>query len=172
MAVDDGEYRVQDLAVTMGEGARTGRLRIVTPFGAPVAPGDAPVEDRSVLRAVETELHAVLARTRVPYGWLAGLRPGAVLEVPVEALAAVRLEDADGRLVAHARLGQSQGMRALRLLDEPPDPIPDPVPVPVGRGTRPAPEAALGAAPETEVLAVEDQSAPADGPAPEASAPE
>ncbi len=118
MAVDDGEYRVQDLTVLLGDGARTGRLRIVTPYGAPVAGEPADSGDRSTLYAVEAELHAVLHRSVVPYRWLAELRPGALLEIPAEALAAVRIEDGDGKLVARARLGKSRGQRALRLTDD------------------------------------------------------
>ncbi|MEM0947311.1 MAG: hypothetical protein AAGK37_07890 [Pseudomonadota bacterium] len=122
MAVDDGEYRVLDLVISLGDGARTGRLQLVTPFGAAVAAAETPPRDpREAFEHVEAELHAVLYRKTVPLRWLSDLEPGVLLEIPAEALAAVELEDTDGRFVRFARLGKSQGQRALRLVEGSPE---------------------------------------------------
>ena len=121
MAADDGEYERLDLVLSFDDGARTGRVRLVVPFGAPKA--DSPkaeageTTDRGVLLEVEAELEAILYRSTVPLDWLTGLDTGAILEIPPEAVARVQLEDADGRHVATGQLGKSQGQKAVRLSD-------------------------------------------------------
>ena len=120
MSVEDGEYERHDLMLSYGDGMRTGRVRLVTPFGAPTKAG-APSkteENRDVLLEVEAELHAVLCRTTMPLDWLTALAPGSEFEIPVEAVDEITLEDGDGREVGRGRLGQSQGMKAVRLSEE------------------------------------------------------
>jgi flagellar motor switch protein FliM len=72
--------------------------------------------DRAVMQA-PAELHAVMDRISLPLSAVLALRPGALIELPPDAVAALRLEGADGRLLTLARLGQIRGHRAVRLKD-------------------------------------------------------
>lgn len=83
------------------------------------AAGDAAAQwqgrlDRAVMQA-PAELHAVMDRISLPLSAVLALRPGALIELPPDAVAALRLEGADGRLLTLARLGQIRGYRAVRL---------------------------------------------------------
>lgn len=76
------------------------------------------------------DLHAVLARLTRPLGEVMALGPDSRILLPLALLEEVRVEALDRELVATARLGQSRGMRAVRLTRLPNDPFapdrPDP----------------------------------------------
>lgn len=93
--------------------------------------------EESVLGA-EVVLTAVLARLTMPAQALMGLHAGAVLDLPEDAIARIRLESA-GRLVGDARLGQHRGTRALRLNMPGEAADPRPARAPAAPATAPAP---------------------------------
>lgn len=93
---------------------------VVERHAAPRAPTAArPDQWQAQLRAhvlaAETQLEAVLWRERIALATVAGWAPGTVLRLPERALDEVRLEAAGHRHVGLGRLGQSHGMRAVRL---------------------------------------------------------
>lgn len=70
--------------------------------------------ERTVM-ASTARLDAVLHRFTMPLRKAMTLTPGTVLEMPMSALEAIRLETACGQELATGRLGQSRGARAIRL---------------------------------------------------------
>ena len=68
-----------------------------------------------VVDAVTAEVTAVLARVTLPLADFLALETGQSLTLPLQAVARIQVEGADGRLICLAELGQGNGQRALRL---------------------------------------------------------
>ena len=122
MMLEEIDYRSYRATIDFAEGARTGALVLVFPWsaaGAAPVPASAGAAWRrnwkKVLSKAEVELEAVLYRLTMPLAKLNTLEAGMVLPLPVEAIDKVSLEGGNGHRVASARLGQVNGMRALRL---------------------------------------------------------
>jgi flagellar motor switch protein FliM len=127
LLLDDVAYRVLDCQVTFGTAGRSGRVLLVLPAdrrsepvctpppaaGAEAAAWSATLR-ASVMRA-EVPLHAVLVRLRLPLASLVGLGEGAIVPLGPATVDRVTLEAGDGTRVAEGRLGQTLGMRAVRL---------------------------------------------------------
>lgn len=112
------------LAMDLGGGAKSGVLYMAWPVspaenaGAEAgAPGWTEALAGGVL-AAEVTLTAVLARLPRPIAEIAALQPGQVLTLPRTMLERVSLEAPGGARVARAKLGQSLGNRAVRLLPD------------------------------------------------------
>ncbi|WP_274963335.1 MULTISPECIES: FliM/FliN family flagellar motor switch protein [Thioclava] len=73
--------------------------------------------ERSIL-AASAQLEAVLHRVTLPLSTVLTLRPGTEIPIPEDALEKITLEAQVRRKLSLARLGQSHGLRALRLRDE------------------------------------------------------
>lgn len=65
--------------------------------------------------AAPAQLCAELGRIPISVARLAGLKPGDCLTLPLSALEEIALRDLQGRVLGQGRLGQSRGMRAIRL---------------------------------------------------------
>jgi flagellar motor switch protein FliM len=124
LALPDAEHALSEIVMSVGEGERTGRLRILLPVRPPapeiekVGP-DADWSDtlaRSLL-ASHTVLTAVLARHRMPADRVTRLAPGDLVPLAPQALSQVALTGCTGRVAARGRLGQSGGMKAILLQD-------------------------------------------------------
>ncbi|MEM6825174.1 MAG: FliM/FliN family flagellar motor C-terminal domain-containing protein [Pseudomonadota bacterium] len=122
VALDDGEYTSTEIQISLGEGARTGTLRILHPIAAPSGGaggvGSAGAAGHPALLALEAEIQATLFQTKVPLNWLQGLKPGDLLEMPKKSIDHVRIETLDGKRLVRARLGCMGKKRAVRILDE------------------------------------------------------
>ncbi|MEM9343367.1 MAG: FliM/FliN family flagellar motor switch protein [Pseudomonadota bacterium] len=116
-----GVYRELAVTVDLAEGSRLGTVRLLVPEAAAVEvmPDDAGTK-RGAVHAVEVKLEVVLCQKTVSLEWIRGLTPGTTLKLPISALGDARLRAKDGRPVARGRLGQKNGMKALRIADEPP----------------------------------------------------
>lgn len=121
----DMPYRVLSCDVDMAEGVGTGLLVLGLPEPTPVAQAENPrAAERAaftaalarVLADAPTELEAVLYRMTLPLDAVAGLAPDMVLTIPRHALSEVTLQGCDGRVAAVARLGQSRGAWAVKLV--------------------------------------------------------
>jgi len=135
LILEDAGYRVFRLVLNLGMGsaAREGGVLLALPAEGrgrfveaelPVEDGEAPQPagwperlEQAVMSA-SGQVEAVLARLTLPIGAILALRPGATLPLPEDTLEQLRLEGPGGRLLARARLGQSRGFRAVRLLEE------------------------------------------------------
>lgn len=136
LLLEDLAFRAISAPLDFDAGARQGTLRLVLPWGsshpAPNAlPAPSPAaevtagppsqsaQSEEALRALlqgEVTLEAILHRQRLPLSGLLGWKPGDLLSFPAHAISKVALVDAAGARVATARLGQTSGQRALKLL--------------------------------------------------------
>ena len=128
LILDDQRYRIIRAALALGSGgAREGTLFLAMPepaarAGAPgaahVAATHAAAWEADLQAAVlggTAEIGAVLARVERPLSEVLALAPGALIRLPSDALARVRVEGKGGRFLSHAKLGQYRGYLALRL---------------------------------------------------------
>lgn len=115
-------FRVVSVSCWLGVGERQGSFLLALPL-APAPPDDGRAQRaarwgqalaQSVLMA-EMPLDTVLHRMRMPLSTLAALTPGQLLPLPGARVTGVRLETPGGSCLGSGRLGQSAGMRALRI---------------------------------------------------------
>ncbi len=120
LVLEDVPYRFLGVDLDLGAGAKTGQLELAFPETRRRIP---PGERRAVwqsafgksLKEARVSLRAVLCRQRISLSALAAMAPGETLGLPRSVLASVALETIEGRRVAEARLGRSDGFRAIRL---------------------------------------------------------
>lgn len=130
-------FRLVSVSCWLGIAERQGNFLMALPALPPTDPHD----DRAARRrqwgqalsqcvfAAPIGLEAVLHRLQMPLASLGTLAPGQMLALPGVQLAGVELLTRDGARVAHGRLGQSGGMRAVRIEPVPaPELTPDPAP--------------------------------------------
>lgn len=129
LLLEDVPYRVMSAELSISDGLRTGRVTLALPAeGRGRRPEPRPdaipeVAARPVFAArltmqvelAEARIDAVLARLILPIAEAMDLREGQVIALPEAGLDQISLRGMDGRVLAEARLGQSRGMRAVRL---------------------------------------------------------
>jgi len=118
------EAKLRDLTaeVEFGEGGRAGTVRLLLPA---VASSDAPPHPppssdwssdlEKTVKAARAKLRAVLHRAAYTLDRLEALAVGDLLPLSGCTLSDVRIETLDGQVVATGRLGQSAGLRAVRI---------------------------------------------------------
>jgi len=124
LALEAPEFHQTSFQVDIADGAKTGTLEIVLPLGwdssqearepDPEVEGAALAE--TVLRA-PARLDSVLDRVRMPLQRVCRLAVGDLVPLSAERME-LRLESTQKHLVAKARLGRLNGMRAVRLLGD------------------------------------------------------
>lgn len=142
LKLDDVAFRGLRLRITLTEGgSRTGTVLVVLPAGdaGHAAIGDAPLAQaahgadaaapgeeqgtgddwsariEAAVMDVPALVRGILGRVTMPLGDVLTLVPGALVPIARDALDAVPLEGADGRVLVRGRLGQSRGYRAIRV---------------------------------------------------------
>lgn len=131
VVLEEVQHRVVEVEVLFGAAAKPGRIVLAVPATgrAQPRPPDPPPRDSAEGRAAaawqraigdavegaEVALGTVLGRVRLNLSDLAALAPGDRIALPLSTLAAVRLTGPGGVTVAAGRLGQTGGLRALRL---------------------------------------------------------
>lgn len=119
LLLDASAYRAFRADIDLALGRRRGRMTIFLPerkLATPAreeAEAAGPHEER--LSRVPARLDAKLARITLPLGKAEALKPGDVLSLPPDALDKVEVTAGRGQLVARGRLGQLNGLRAVRL---------------------------------------------------------
>lgn len=135
----DGDYRLLRMQVQLGKGDRQGMLVLLLPVpadkAAPLpAPAAAVVEWRlafpASIRAAPACLTARLHRFSVSLRRAQSFQVGDILVLPGCSVTSIQLVAADGRQVAHGRLGQKGGKRAVRITVEGAPQMDDLLPVP------------------------------------------
>lgn len=131
LMLEDFSYRLLRAEVDLAQGARRGSVLLALPAEGrgprPQRLTDHPPGDETQTRlafaealadeveGAEARLVAVLTRVSLPLSRVVGLAPGDVLPLSAAALDKVSLEGIDGRKMAEGKLGQTRGLRALRL---------------------------------------------------------
>ncbi|QYK39992.1 MAG: FliM/FliN family flagellar motor switch protein [Paracoccaceae bacterium] len=133
LLLEDASFRLLRVEASLGGGAKSGAVVLALPAaGRGSAPpprsaaGDAAAA--MVFRAALAEqvmgagatLEAVIARVTLPLSQVMALAPGEVLRLGAAAIDRIDLEGPDGLRVAGGRMGQTRGMRALRIQPESP----------------------------------------------------
>ncbi|CAM9987168.1 unnamed protein product [Chrysoparadoxa australica] len=119
LLLDAAGYRSFRADIDLALGRRRGVLTLFLPERKPkrstpgVVQGAGPHEER--LSRVPARLDAALARITLPLSKAEALKPGDLLSLPPDALSKVEVMAGRGHLVACGRLGQLNGLRAVRL---------------------------------------------------------
>ena len=125
VVLDDLDYKVLQLRISLGQGRVTGLWTLVLPCYAPAGPAVQDENDdweNRLTGAVENSpvmLNAVLCRFKLTLKEALALTKGDVLRVPESALETLGLTALSGAAVATGRLGQARGFRAVRLTADP-----------------------------------------------------
>lgn len=128
LLLEDVPYRLIRAEVSLSDGAKTGTVLLALPEHRQVVVGADKSEEPATAAAfaahlvaqvegAEAELDAVIGRVSLPLSRLAGLKAGEVLPLPLAGIDRIRLTGVDGRLVAEGRLGQTRGLRAIRITE-------------------------------------------------------
>lgn len=138
--LNSSQYHILTATVDFGPGLRTGDIQLVLPLRA--APSG-PERQRTTGSAdgaatgfdsLPANLRVVLCRLSLPLSRACGLQPGELLTLPPDSLSKAELLTVQGKTVARGKLGQINGMRAIRLALPNPPPKPD-TPAPSEEGT-------------------------------------
>lgn len=149
LLLDAAGYRSFRADIDLALGRRRGVLTFFLPECKPkrsalgTVQGAGPHEER--LSRVPARLNATLARITLPLSKAEALKPGDVLNLPLDALAKVDVMAGHGHLVARGRLGQLNGLRAVRLTWPGNAPASAAVGDPASAATAAAPKADMGA---------------------------
>lgn len=123
LARPDGAYRLMKVDVTLIADKRSGHLIIALPLQDQLAlpaddtetGGDWATMMQDAVSLAPATLDGVLHKSALPLGVVNGLALGSVIPIDGATVGSVRLFALGGHLVATTRLGQSAGMRAVRL---------------------------------------------------------
>lgn len=131
--MDEGRYRLTQAPVALSDGVsrrggvltlllaapQAGTARPRTPGAAAdaaLAPRPEPEGAGAAMMAAQAQLDSVLARVSLPLSQLMGLEVGHRFELPISQLEEVQLVGLDGCTRALTRLGQTRGLRAVRIM--------------------------------------------------------
>lgn len=133
LLLEDADYRILPAGVALAGGVRQGQVVLALPAqGRGEAPPPCAAPDATAatmvfnagltaqVMAARADLEAVLARVTLPLSQVMALAPGEVLRLGTATLDRIDVDGTDGVRLAGGRLGQTQGMRALRLAPEAP----------------------------------------------------
>lgn len=121
MTLEDIPYRQFTLTLDMGGGAKEGQLQLLFPYDPPrrrPADGEATETLAETVMDSQAEMQVVLHRLDMPLQAVRALTVGQLMPVPQEALSSLVLEGVTGEQVSVGRLGQVNGHRAVRIVDE------------------------------------------------------
>ncbi len=126
LMLEEASYEVMRLRVALGPDAIDAEWTLILPRPATpkaAAPPDAPADwgarMQAAVQASPVRLDAVLCSFTLSLRDTAALRRGDVLRIPESALEMLALDAVDGTRIAHGRLGQARGQRAVRLTAAP-----------------------------------------------------
>ena len=158
LALEAPQYDLYQLTLDVEDGAKTGILTLMLPHRKPEKPADRAGEvsgggfaslEKNALEAQVT-MDAVLTRVRLPLKEISALSVGMQIPLETGCLAKAELVASGGHVVARVRMGQMNGMRAVRVVVEagtdavPATDRPDTKPAARSEATAAAPVAAAG----------------------------
>ena len=123
LVLESGEFHHFKIVSDLGGGMRSGGFSLLMPFIPPVARSGAdPGNLESLQKQLEENaleapvaIEGILARVTLPLDKICRLKAGDMLDLTKEQPLSIRLETTQRHLVAEARLGQMNGLRAVRL---------------------------------------------------------
>jgi len=121
MALKDVPYRRYVLSLALGNGAKTGQLQLVFPWGGFGAKSNSSTGRgwdaiwHHAVADARAPVSAVLHRLSLPLSDVTKFQIGTLVPIPTVAIGKVSLEGFDQRMAATGRLGQSNGFRAIRV---------------------------------------------------------
>ncbi|TMV15044.1 FliM/FliN family flagellar motor C-terminal domain-containing protein [Arenibacterium halophilum] len=125
LTVEAERFRIFDLTLEFGGGVRQGKMCIALPEVDPPKPaGDKANTSQRMMEAAvgaaRAELDVVIGTVKGTLQDLAGLQPGALVTLePRPSLSHAVIYGITGNRIATARLGQTGGVRAVRLNETP-----------------------------------------------------
>lgn len=120
LLIEPSRYSKMVIKVTLGDNAKAGTLCLVWPEPAQPGVTNERLSNRMArhLSRLNAPMRVVLSRLPLPMDRVRGLKDDDIIDVPLEALVSVKLEGVDGTPIATGRLGQANGLRAVRLNSE------------------------------------------------------
>jgi len=128
--MDDEAYRLLTIGVDFALGAKVGQISLILPWAIEQklleqSPESIQKADdawsekfQKAIMPAKARLDVVLLRLEMSLEEIMQMKEGTLLPVRRQALDEVELETLDGRIIARAKLGQSQGLRAVRINSE------------------------------------------------------
>jgi len=119
MTLEECDYRAFQLTLDLGRGAKTGKLLLVFPIlvgTVSSGQGEWSAKLEKTVFSAQVTIEAMLHRFPIRLAEVSEWAPGTLLPIPASALEKVVLQGSDGVRVGMAKLGQSHGHRAVRLL--------------------------------------------------------
>lgn len=161
LALEAAEFELFRLTVDIGGGAKTGILTLILPAvvlarpeaGTGEAGEGADFDLGELAMQVPVTLDAVLDRVQLSLAEVCALKPGMRLPVNAAAIGRTDLVAASGHVAAQARLGQMNGMRAVRLNGAGGEDAPQPAP---GRAQAAPPQAEAPMAKQADGIGAQD----------------
>ena len=140
LLLEDAAYRVLRAEVSLALGAKSGEVILALPAEGrgprpdPRHAADEPADTGPAFTlalgeqvlAATARIEAQIARLTLPLSEVMALQPGQVLALPQAALDRISVEGLDGRRLTAAKLGQTHGMRAIRLTLDPAETLSQP----------------------------------------------
>ncbi len=124
LVIEDRPLRLFRLGFDFADGKRQGQALLAMPFEPPRRADEGSDggafnrEVEAMVMGTRAEVHAVLLRMALPLDAVARWEPGSLVPLARDVLAQVRLEDIDGKPLGGGRLGQMNGMRAVRIAED------------------------------------------------------
>lgn len=119
LLLEASSYRMFRVAIDLALGRRRGDLQLIFPERIVSAEtegsDDHPGPHEQKMKLLPAQMHAVLTRVTIPLSMARNLRPGEVIPLPSNVVDGVELIAGDQRVVAKGKMGQLDGMRAVRL---------------------------------------------------------
>ncbi len=124
LALEADRFRVYDLTIDIAEGAAQGAICLLLPDLPLISDSSGKMGKGGALKGpqlgqafgvMHADLTAVIGRLRIPLTDLTSMQSGDVLPLMQERLEATELITINGQAIACGRLGQINGLRALRL---------------------------------------------------------
>ena len=115
LELEPGEYQALTLTLSLAEGVVEGVIKLFIPCRREQRTHNVGQIMHQHVNALRSPLSAVLMRKSFSYDRIQNVSVNDVFEIPMSALDDVILEDIDGGAMAEGRLGQMNGMRAIRI---------------------------------------------------------
>ncbi|WP_422050179.1 FliM/FliN family flagellar motor C-terminal domain-containing protein [Shimia sp.] len=113
------DYHMFVMDITLEHGKKTGTMAWIFPDIEVLVEGSDEEEKsgaekfQSTVKQATTTLNAVIGKVSMPIAQIQGLQVGDVLKLPEDPIKSAKLEALGGEVIADARIGQLDGMRAV-----------------------------------------------------------